>query len=124
MHVTHGVEKELYDFTDADWQSLETAYKDYIGEVYRQKLLDALSKCKLPRVNEDKVRSVETEIISVKKGQKKNPNEVEAITGATISSKAVARLLDNTINEWRGPIDEYLSANDLSLSQKIMEKNE
>jgi H+/Na+-translocating ferredoxin:NAD+ oxidoreductase subunit G len=66
--------------------------------------------------------AVDPKIISVKKGQKKNPNEVEAITGATISSKAVARLLDNTIREWREPIDEYLQTNDMSLNQDVKEK--
>jgi Na+-translocating ferredoxin:NAD+ oxidoreductase subunit G len=52
--------------------------------------------------------SVEPEIVSVKKGEKKNPNEVEAITGATISSKTVVKLLNKGIGEWRGAIEEYL----------------
>ena len=46
-------------------------------------------------------------IVLVKKGEKRERNEVEAISGATISSKAIARLLDESVNEWRGPIMDY-----------------
>lgn len=52
--------------------------------------------------------AVDPEIVTVKKGKKQNPNEVETITGATISSKAVIRLLNKTMSEWREPIDEYI----------------
>ena len=52
--------------------------------------------------------SVEPQIVAVKKGEKKNPNEVEAITGATISSKTVVRLLNKGIGEWKGAIEDYL----------------
>lgn len=54
----------------------------------------------------------EPEIKFAKNGEKHNPNEVEAITGATISSKAVIRLLNKAMNEWKGPIDDYLKLND------------
>lgn len=57
--------------------------------------------------------AVEPEIVAVKKGQKKNKNEVEAITGATISSKAVVNLLNNTIDIWEKPIADYLNRNDI-----------
>ncbi len=40
------------------------------------------------------------EIIVVKKGKKTRPNEVDAITGATISSKAVVRIINETHAEW------------------------
>ena len=53
--------------------------------------------------------SVEPEILAVKKGEKKNPNEVEAITGATISSKTVVKLLNKGIGEWKGAIEGYMS---------------
>jgi Na+-translocating ferredoxin:NAD+ oxidoreductase subunit G len=53
----------------------------------------------------------EPEIIFAKKGEKKNPNEVEAITGATISSKAVIRLLNKSMNEWKAPIAIYITTN-------------
>jgi electron transport complex protein RnfG len=39
--------------------------------------------------------SVETKLVLVKKGNKHAPNEVDAISGATISSKAVVRILNN-----------------------------
>jgi electron transport complex protein RnfG len=44
--------------------------------------------------------SVEPEIIAVKKGTKSQPNEIDAITGATISSKAVVRIINETHAAW------------------------
>ena len=41
--------------------------------------------------------SVEPKIILVKHGNKHAPNEVDAISGATISSKAVVRILNNAM---------------------------
>ena len=61
---------------------------------------------------------VSPEIIPVKKGEKQSNNEVETITGATISSKAVIKLLNNTMAEWQGAIDEYIQANNLSISKQ------
>jgi H+/Na+-translocating ferredoxin:NAD+ oxidoreductase subunit G len=61
---------------------------------------------------------VAPEIISVKNGQKQNPNEVEAITGATISSKAVVRLLNKTMAIWQVTIDEYIKENNLNVADK------
>lgn len=55
--------------------------------------------------------SVKPEILAVKKGEKKNSNEVQAITGATISSKAVVKLLNNTVEKWKEPISLYLEEN-------------
>lgn len=46
--------------------------------------------------------SVEPEIVAVKHGLKAQPNEVDAITGATISSKAVVRILNLSDAEWLG----------------------
>lgn len=43
---------------------------------------------------------VEPEIVVVKKGQRSAPNEVDAITGATISSKAVVRIINETHAVW------------------------
>jgi len=54
---------------------------------------------------------VTPEIIPVKKGEKKSENEVEAITGATISSKAVVRLLNGSIKKWKEPIENYMKSN-------------
>ena len=44
--------------------------------------------------------SVEPEIVAVKKGTGARPNEVDAITGATISSKAVVRIINETHVAW------------------------
>jgi electron transport complex protein RnfG len=44
--------------------------------------------------------SIEPEIVAVKKGTKSLPNEIDAITGATISSKAVARIINETHTVW------------------------
>lgn len=44
-------------------------------------------------------------ILSVKKGAKQNPNEVDAITGATISSDAVVKILNTSIARWRDVVE-------------------
>ncbi|MBT3014382.1 MAG: FMN-binding protein [Candidatus Thiodiazotropha sp. (ex Lucina aurantia)] len=44
--------------------------------------------------------SVEPEIVTVKRGAKAAPNEVDAITGATISSKAVVRIINQANQQW------------------------
>jgi electron transport complex protein RnfG len=44
--------------------------------------------------------SVDPTIVAVKKGTKTGPNEVDAITGATISSKAVVRIINETHAAW------------------------
>ena len=44
--------------------------------------------------------SIEPEIVAVKKGTKSQPNEIDAITGATISSKAVVRIINETHAAW------------------------
>jgi len=41
------------------------------------------------------------EIVTVKKGTRSAPNEVDAITGATISSKAVVRIINDGQARWR-----------------------
>ncbi len=51
--------------------------------------------------------AVEPAVTVVKKGEKKKDNEIEAITGATISSKAVGRLLEKNLAEWLPPIGAY-----------------
>jgi electron transport complex protein RnfG len=43
---------------------------------------------------------VEPEIVAVKKGTKSQPNEIDAITGATISSKAVVRIINEAHAQW------------------------
>ena len=49
------------------------------------------------------------EIILVKKGEKRQPNEVDAITGATISSRTVVKLLNRSLAKWQGPIDALMA---------------
>jgi len=44
--------------------------------------------------------SVDPEIVTVKKGRKSAPNEVDAITGATISSKAVVQIINRGNQRW------------------------
>ena len=44
--------------------------------------------------------SIEPEIIAVKQGTKSRANEIDAITGATISSKAVVRIINETHASW------------------------
>ena len=45
---------------------------------------------------------VDPEIVAVKKGTKTGPNQVDAITGATISAKAVVRIINEAQTEWSG----------------------
>lgn len=54
-----------------------------------------------------KALSVEPSLEVVKDGQGQKPNQVEAITGATISSKAIVRLLEKELAEWRSVLEEY-----------------
>ncbi len=44
--------------------------------------------------------SIEPEIVAVKKGTSTQPNEVDSITGATISAKAVVRIINETHVAW------------------------
>ena len=55
-------------------------------------------------VNEFSSLSVEPEIVTVKKGTGSAPNEVDAITGATISAKAVVRIINETHDAWAGQL--------------------
>ncbi len=43
---------------------------------------------------------VDPEIVAVKKGTKTGDNQVDAITGATISAKAVVRIINEAHTEW------------------------
>lgn len=44
--------------------------------------------------------SIQPEIVAVKKGTSSRPNEIDAITGATISSKAVVRIINEAHADW------------------------
>jgi len=50
--------------------------------------------------------AVEPEIVLVKHGEKQQPNEVDAITGATISSRAVVSLLNTGMKDWKEILDK------------------
>lgn len=43
---------------------------------------------------------IDPQIVAVKKGSKTAPNEIDAITGATISSKAVVRIINEGNQRW------------------------
>jgi electron transport complex protein RnfG len=44
--------------------------------------------------------AVEPEIVGVKRGEKTEPNQVDCITGATISSEAVISILNESTHHW------------------------
>ena len=44
-------------------------------------------------------------IVAVKHGTKTAPNQIDCISGATISSKAVSKILDKSTKEWRPRLD-------------------
>jgi electron transport complex protein RnfG len=48
--------------------------------------------------------SIEPAIVAVKKGTKTSDNQIDAITGATISSKAVARIINEAHTSWIGQL--------------------
>ncbi len=50
--------------------------------------------------------AIEPEIFAVKKGTSSQPNEIDAITGATISSKAVVRIINEAHTAWSGQLPE------------------
>jgi len=56
---------------------------------------------------------VEPEIVPVKKGEKVNPNEVDTITGATISSLAVVTILNDGSEKWL-PLLETLESDEVN----------
>lgn len=51
--------------------------------------------------------AVEPEIVPVKKGRKTDANHVDCITGATISSESVVKILNRSVDRW-GPLLEPL----------------
>jgi electron transport complex protein RnfG len=46
--------------------------------------------------------AVDPTVVAMKKGHKSAPNEIDAITGATISSKAVVRIINEARERWEG----------------------
>lgn len=50
------------------------------------------------------MNAIQNKVISVKRGSKANPWEVDGITGATISSRAIAGIIENSTQEWLSKI--------------------
>ena len=50
---------------------------------------------------------VASPLAGVKRGKGKTPNDIEMITGATISSRAVIQIINNAIARWQPLIDKY-----------------
>lgn len=61
--------------------------------------------------------AVDPEIVAVKKGKKTAPNQIDAITGATISSKAVVRIINQANGQWL-PRLEQAGAGDQPLTKE------
>lgn len=62
--------------------------------------------------------AVDPKIEPVKTGKKTKPNQVETITGATISSKAIVRAMQKSLDTWRTAIDAYVHKNQLTYGTK------
>ncbi len=57
-------------------------------------------------VSEFQALAIEPEIVAVKKGTKTANNQVDSITGATISAKAVVRIINETHTSWAGQLPQ------------------
>lgn len=57
---------------------------------------------------------VEPKIEPISKGSKTKDNQVETITGATISSKSVINLLNNAVDKWKPLIEKYVKNNKIN----------
>ena len=62
--------------------------------------------------------AIEPEIVAVKKGTKTADNHVDAITGATISSKAIVRIINETHAAWAGQLPPPGSEPDLEAASQ------
>ncbi len=54
--------------------------------------------------------AVEPRITTVKEGQKNNPHEVEMITGATISSRTVVKLINKALGTTKEAMEEFATS--------------
>ena len=65
------------------------------------------------KINEEgwrtQFRGRKTPLVRVKQGAAKKPDDVEAITGATISSRTVIAAINNGIARWAPLVDAYLA---------------
>ena len=72
----------------------------------------------LPFQENFKQLAVEPEIVTVKNGTKTAPHEIDAITGATISSKAIAKILNSGNAQWLKRLPEPGSEPSMPASTK------
>ncbi|NIA28102.1 MAG: FMN-binding protein [Desulfobulbaceae bacterium] len=116
--VIYGGYNEQSDFVGYAIPAAGPGFQDTIGLLYgyapEQKLIvgmEILESRETPGLGDkiykdmDFVGSfsalfIDPEIAAVKKGTRTQPNEIDAITGATISSKAVVRIINETHAEW------------------------
>ena len=116
--VVYGGYDEQGDFVGYAMPAAGPGFQDTIGILYgynpKEKIvvgMEVLESRETPglgdKIYKDAVfvggfssLSVEPEIIAVKKGTKSQPNEIDAITGATISSKAVVRIINEAHAQW------------------------
>ena len=61
---------------------------------------------------------VSPEIVAVKKGAKTEPNQVDCITGATISSEAVVKILNKSSRRWL-PLLEQINGVERTRSEEV-----
>jgi len=116
--VIYGGYDEQSDFVGYAMPAAGPGFQDTIGLLYgyapKRKLvvgMEILESRETPGLG-DKIYkdmdfvgsfsalSTEPEIVAVKKGTQSQPNEIDAITGATISSKAVVRIINEANAEW------------------------
>ena len=116
--VVYGGYDEQGDFVGYAMPAAGPGFQDTIGILYGYKPaekivvgMEVLESRETPglgdKIYKDAVwvsgfsaLSIEPEIIAVKKGTKSQPNEIDAITGATISSKAVVRIINEAHAQW------------------------
>jgi electron transport complex protein RnfG len=67
--------------------------------------------------------AVEPPIKAVKKGTKSKPNEIDAITGATISSKAITKILNLGNNTWLSRLPTVGSEESMKIVKKLEPAN-
>ena len=116
--VIYGGYDEAYEFVGYAMPAAGPGFQDTIAILYGYKPgekqvvgMEVLESRETPglgdKIYKDAVwvggfsaLSVEPEIVAVKKGTKSKPNEIDAITGATISSKAVVRIINEAHTAW------------------------
>lgn len=120
--VVYGGYDEQLDFVGYAMPAAGPGFQDTIAILYGYKPADALvvgmevlESRETPGLGDKiykdadfvggfRALSVEPEIVAVKKGTKSAANEIDAITGATISAKAVVRIINEAHVAWTGKL--------------------